>query len=38
MTQGVPGYVGASGELIFEKVNMTDISFYVNRDFTFTRN
>jgi hypothetical protein len=38
ITQGVPGYVGTAGELIFEKVNMTDISFYVNRDFTFTKN
>ena len=37
MTQGVPGYVEANGDITFEQVNMTDVSWYVNRNFTYIK-
>lgn len=37
ITQGVPGYVEANGDITFEQVNMTDISWYVNRNFTYIK-
>lgn len=38
VTQGVKGYVNTSGDLVFQQVSVTDVSWYVNRNWTLTRN